>query len=234
MATHTTIVEYTLWVLTCTIGTFPAISSTSHVMEPVTISTDVLRAIMDRERHIRPPLYPSEESHQWDPRVSISTSNVEQMEPGNMASTSTVDMTEHCTGNTDWCSCGRCVSMPTEIESIFCREINNIEPLLQVNNICVCELQFVQRRLLDPEEWHSLHSYAAIYRSLHLPRVQDLSARFHIMHLRRGCMVILPRNRRIPSCVVCCIQSMFPEPDSVYVGFHTAYNDGPAINMLFD
>ena len=45
-------------------------------------------------------------------------------------------------GNTNWCSCDRCVNMPSDMESTCCREIVNVIALEENEGLqlrCICE-----------------------------------------------------------------------------------------------
>ena len=45
-------------------------------------------------------------------------------------------------GNTNWCTCGRCVNMPTDIESTCCREISTVTEKEENEDLelrCICE-----------------------------------------------------------------------------------------------
>ncbi|CAJ0921566.1 unnamed protein product [Ranitomeya imitator] len=51
------------------------------------------------------------------------------------------DTDEDRIGKIDWCQCGKCVSMPTNIESICCKEISNAEEYMENIN-CITEHEY--------------------------------------------------------------------------------------------
>ncbi|XP_063287538.1 uncharacterized protein LOC134572478 isoform X2 [Pelobates fuscus] len=42
-------------------------------------------------------------------------------------------------GNADWCKCGKCVAMPTEMESVCCKEIPKCNDLILEATSCIAD-----------------------------------------------------------------------------------------------
>lgn len=51
---------------------------------------------------------------------------------------------EQRTGLLDWCTCGKCVKMPTNVESICCKEIENAEPYIG-SSCCITKHEFFKK-----------------------------------------------------------------------------------------
>ena len=54
-------------------------------------------------------------------------------------------------GNTSWCSCAKCVTMPTGIECTCCRELEEVEEHLEESGACVTSLEAFKNVCLDKD-----------------------------------------------------------------------------------
>ncbi|OCT76400.1 hypothetical protein XELAEV_18031600mg [Xenopus laevis] len=45
-------------------------------------------------------------------------------------------------GNTDWCICDNCVAMPTDLESVCCKETDNIINVMDEEFSCILQHTF--------------------------------------------------------------------------------------------
>ena len=52
-------------------------------------------------------------------------------------------------GNTSWCSCGKCVVMPTVIECTCCRELQELEEHFEESGACATNLEVFKIVCLD-------------------------------------------------------------------------------------
>ncbi|CAJ0967696.1 unnamed protein product, partial [Ranitomeya imitator] len=118
------------------------------------------------------------------------------------------DTDENRSGKNDWCHCGNCVPMPTNIESICCQEIQKMR-----NHICwilVVETVHIVLRTVD----QNLHPPPSkeMKRKLRKTAYRSFTAWIH-GYLGAG-------NRRpIPACVVNKVRFAFPDDDHEYMGF---------------
>ncbi|XP_065907798.1 P2X purinoceptor 7-like isoform X2 [Dysidea avara] len=100
-------------------------------------------------------------------------------------------------GNIDWCRCGHCIVMATQRESICCKEIEQINSLLEVLMV-------------------TLHSHRYHYGSADEP--VDENRKFRYLAYRQMTWWgwhYLGRHRRVvlPSCVVSRIRQEFPSDE---------------------
>ncbi|XP_068137476.1 uncharacterized protein [Hyperolius riggenbachi] len=125
-------------------------------------------------------------------------------------------------GHVQWCSCQKCVPMPTGLESVCCKEISNLEEQMEDIN-CITEHADFYNFCQNP-------NYARVFLfvangSNGLNRSQKDANRsyrkasyraftgFAHGFLGRG-------NRRpIPACVVKKVREAFPDPDGQYMGY---------------
>ncbi|XP_046847587.1 uncharacterized protein LOC124441198 [Xenia sp. Carnegie-2017] len=61
----------------------------------------------------------------------------------NSSSSESEDEYIHRIGNVEWCECGFCVVMSTGRESICCQEVNNTDPLIHGDHICITQEEAV-------------------------------------------------------------------------------------------
>ncbi|CAJ0925925.1 unnamed protein product [Ranitomeya imitator] len=113
------------------------------------------------------------------------------------------DTEENRSGKNDWCHCGNCVPMPTNIESICCQEIQNAEQyMLDFSCVTLHEFFFT----------HSVTALKQLALKLRKTAYRSFTAWIH-GYLGAG-------NRRpIPSCVVHKVRFAFPDDDDEYMGF---------------
>lgn len=128
---------------------------------------------------------------------------------------------ESRTGQVDWCKCGACVAMPTNLESICCVEIENASPYME-NRTCLCEHEIFNFLCTREETVNIILRTIGEFR--HPPAQKDAN-RLHRKTAYRGFTAWIHGylgigNRRpIPSCVVKKVRSAFPDPQGQYVGF---------------
>ncbi|XP_053560754.1 P2X purinoceptor 7 isoform X2 [Bombina bombina] len=190
--------------------------------------------MLDKERHSRPLPIDPKSIHMWDPITTEDTKEPEK------SALETDSQSTSRIGKNDWCSCSNCIAMPTEEESVCCREIRNIDPHLPNENLCVCDAHFVQTYLMNRAHLKELHRYASGFKKLRLPSVNALQE----MDLRRIAYrkftmwiykCIGPTDQRpIPSCLVKAVRSQYPAQDDINVGFHTVECDGNAAYMIHE
>nr|XP_054750630.1 P2X purinoceptor 7-like [Lytechinus pictus] len=127
--------------------------------------------------------------------------------------------------NDNWCSCGNCRVMPTQIECICCHEIGNCRQFLSPSVNCI----------IDNEDFSKVCLERAVLRTAlvarldkrghrgNLPRIlENESYRYSAYRLFTYWIHgLLGRGVRkvIPSCAVLKIHSIYPAADGVYTGF---------------
>ncbi|XP_077111158.1 uncharacterized protein LOC143767024 [Ranitomeya variabilis] len=128
---------------------------------------------------------------------------------------------ENRIGTVDWCQCGKCVPMPTNMESICCREISNAEEYLGNINCLTdheyfttfCEREATVNILVTTVCLDSHPPQNKIVNSLKRKTAyRAFTAWIHGL-LGKG-------NRRpIPPCVVKLVREAFPDDKEEYMGF---------------
>ncbi|XP_074544533.1 P2X purinoceptor 7 [Halichoeres trimaculatus] len=126
---------------------------------------------------------------------------------------------------TEWCTCGECRAMPTEVENVCCKELNAVQ------NRCR-ELPEEPRCMtlhpgLEPVclNIYSLQNALNIYQADHGPlEAKGRSVRARYLAYRSfvsWCWGYLGKDNRvvIPSCVVLRIQKEYPDEEEEYTGF---------------
>ncbi|CAH2222882.1 Hypothetical predicted protein [Pelobates cultripes] len=137
-------------------------------------------------------------------------------------------------GNTDWCTCGNCITMPTAEESICCKEIDNVVCQLE-DAPCIIHHTFF-KQFCQEDLAHFLYCFlgvesqrpseALFNRQMRKTAYRGFTTWIH-GYLGR-------KNRRpIPSCAVHAIRTHFPDPENSYVGF-IRLQDYNAIDMADD
>ncbi|OCU02797.1 hypothetical protein XELAEV_18008566mg [Xenopus laevis] len=120
------------------------------------------------------------------------------------------------------CVCGKCPAMPTQVQSLCCREVPPIHNKMSDTVCCITSLPDFYWTCLDKGHIHHCYQMAnkTLKKSPPLPIYQ------------RGLRIIAYRiftvwiygylgasNRRpIPPCVVEAIRNAFPDPDGYYAG----------------
>ncbi|XP_065900520.1 P2X purinoceptor 7-like isoform X1 [Dysidea avara] len=125
-------------------------------------------------------------------------------------------------GNIDWCRCGHCIVMATQRESICCKEIEQINSLLEgdglaVRPVCISEhADFSNVCLCRAVLMVTLHSHRYHYGSADEP--VDENRKFRYLAYRQMTWWgwhYLGRHRCVvlPSCVVSRIRQEFPSDE---------------------
>ncbi|XP_073721922.1 P2X purinoceptor 7-like [Misgurnus anguillicaudatus] len=126
---------------------------------------------------------------------------------------------------TAWCTCEKCVVMPTEQENICCMEIPKVvRRMNQVPDQLTC---MTHHPGFEPVclNMYSLQNALNIYRADYGPlRLRGIEQRYRHLAYRSfvsWCWGYLGRSNRvvIPSCVVQRIRQEFPDAAGSYVGF---------------
>ena len=110
----------------------------------------------------------------------------------------------------EWCICGKCVAMPSEIENKCCRKAT-----------CITERRKFTKFCLDPENLEmavrSLTDLRNDARDSSCRAFRKAAYRQYVLwqhgYLGKG-------NRRVvPSCCVVKIREHYPSPTGIYMGF---------------
>ncbi|XP_077318461.1 P2X purinoceptor 7-like [Lithobates pipiens] len=145
------------------------------------------------------------------------------------------DTPEDRIGNTHWCHCECCIPMATQIESVCCREIHQVEGCIPEGGKCItCADMFISQ--IATQEHVQLTSLA-----MHLDELPVVDANNN-RRLRKTAYRLFMAwiygylgkgNRRvIPSCAVKVVRDVFPDPNGSYVGFLYS-DDYDASEMAF-
>nr|XP_055038358.1 P2X purinoceptor 7-like [Misgurnus anguillicaudatus] len=125
----------------------------------------------------------------------------------------------------DWCRCGKCVTMPTEAENICCLETPRVtRRLREVGEHLAC---MVDHPGFEPVclNVYSLQNAGQICRADYgTLQLRGIHHRYRYLAYRSfvsGCWGFLGCSIRvvIPACVVLRIRSEFPDEEGHYVGF---------------
>ncbi|XP_031176377.1 P2X purinoceptor 7-like [Sander lucioperca] len=123
----------------------------------------------------------------------------------------------------EWCTCGHCERMPSEVENVCCREIPQVRRRcdeLPDPPQCMVDHPGLEPVCLNP---YSLQNALNIYRADYGPlRLRVMTNRYRYLAYRSfvsWCWGFLGRRVRvvIPSCVVLRIRTEYA--DSTYTGF---------------
>ncbi|KAM4566075.1 P2X purinoceptor 7-like [Odontesthes bonariensis] len=154
------------------------------------------------------------QAFQFDPESDPDGEEVEEVENQRLQQ----DVSE-------WCHCGKCATMPTEVENICCLEIPQVTTRLrEVEEQLPC---MVDHPGLEPVclNVYSLQNASQIYRADYGPlQFREIHRRYRYLSCRSfvsWCWGFLGRRIRvvIPACVVLRIRSEFPDEEGHYVGF---------------
>ncbi|XP_063292368.1 zinc finger protein 282-like isoform X3 [Pelobates fuscus] len=139
-------------------------------------------------------------------------------------------------GHVRWCTCGLCISLPTDEECICCRDIVNVRKLLLEDSECICEIEYLRKDLVSREHLTALYRYGLSFSKKRFKAIERESD-YRITAYRAFTMWVhgyMGRNvkrRPIPSCVVRRIRDNFPAPDKTYVGVCSVSDDPYAAYM---
>ena len=125
-------------------------------------------------------------------------------------------------GNNSWCSCGRCVAMPTVTESLCCNELREARDKMG-QNACITLHAAFERVCLDPDVLETalvlvanvrFHSYSQPIQNKTY-RLAAYRQFTYWTHSRLGRHI----RRVIPACVVNQVRLMYSEPSGQYIGY---------------
>ncbi|XP_073467519.1 uncharacterized protein [Aquarana catesbeiana] len=138
-------------------------------------------------------------------------------------------------GNIQWCMCERCISMPTQVESCCCREIEEVALCIPEGLTCITQADTFCSQIVHPHHVRIAHLMQHLEG---LPLVDPNNNR----RLRKTAYrtfiawiygILGEENRRpIPSCAVNAVREVFPDPNACYVGCLYS-NDYDAAEMAF-
>ncbi|XP_044130704.1 uncharacterized protein LOC122923908 [Bufo gargarizans] len=138
-------------------------------------------------------------------------------------------------GRVDWCTCENCVTMPTNLESICCKEVENATPYI-CSFQCITQHEFFS---IFCQREDTVNVVLRIVGQLQRPPPKKQENRHHRKIAYRSFTAWvhgylgIGNRRPIPSCVVNKVRTCFPDPDSEYTGFKEC-NDHPAEFMAFE
>ncbi|XP_077305020.1 P2X purinoceptor 7-like [Lithobates pipiens] len=138
-------------------------------------------------------------------------------------------------GNTHWCLCECCLAMATQIESICCREIQEVEGCIPEGNKCITNADMFISQIATAEH------VRLTFMTMHLDDLPVVDANNN-RRLRKTAYrtffawiygFLGKGNRRvIPSCAVEVVREVFPDPMGSYVGLLYS-DDYDASEMAF-
>ncbi|XP_040191767.1 P2X purinoceptor 7-like [Rana temporaria] len=138
-------------------------------------------------------------------------------------------------GNTDWCICESCGPMPTQLESVCCRQIYQVEGSIPEGMSCITAAPvFVSQFTIQEHVYITSMAIHVIERPVvdadNNRRLRKTAYRAFIGWIYG---FLGKANRKvIPACVVKAIREAFPDPDGSYVGFMYS-DDYEASEMAF-
>ncbi|XP_077154699.1 uncharacterized protein LOC143817299 [Ranitomeya variabilis] len=135
--------------------------------------------------------------------------------------------------NSTWCQCENCISLPTEMESLCCQEIEKVKSQLQ-GRACITEHPFF--KLFCQNEASVNVMLRIIYR---FPPPAAEKNRYLRQVCYRGFSAWIygyraeGDERPIPACVVHKVRSAFPSLQNVFTRFRFT-GDPPAESMAWE
>ncbi|XP_058509716.1 P2X purinoceptor 7-like isoform X1 [Solea solea] len=125
----------------------------------------------------------------------------------------------------EWCTCGNCMTMPTEGENVCCRE--TLKVIRRMNELpdtptCMIYHPGLEPNCLNPYTLQNMNNiYRADYGPLRGRTIHDRYRHLAYRSFVSWCWGYLGRRVRvvISSCVVCRIRQEFPDLAGQYVGF---------------
>ncbi|XP_040203025.1 uncharacterized protein LOC120933731 isoform X2 [Rana temporaria] len=173
------------------------------------LSHEERRAIIVKQLLDRFPDSENDRAFPWNPPAPSSWILRSQVPPGDRV------------GKLHWCLCQCCIEMPTQKESMCCREILKVQGHIPEGGKCITEsetfrsriateepvrlmckvLQLEERPFVDPDNNRRLRKTA--YRTF-------IAWIYGIYGKKHGV---------IPSCAVKVVRELFPDPDGKYVNF---------------
>ncbi|XP_021351594.1 P2X purinoceptor 7-like [Mizuhopecten yessoensis] len=126
-------------------------------------------------------------------------------------------------GSNDWCRCGHCPAMSTEVESICCKEVDQVMMDAIPGDLSCITLHPGLDAFL-PVCFENEELEDNIYAIFSMQDNDFFSMRNRYIAYRqfvRWCLGWLGRHVRVrlPACAVTCIRNAFPAPDRQYNGF---------------
>ncbi|XP_048732710.2 P2X purinoceptor 7-like [Ostrea edulis] len=124
--------------------------------------------------------------------------------------------------NTDWCSCGQCVPMPSAKECICCTEVKAISDLMENDGVqCITDHQGFDPVCLNTYVLATAYNQ---YKQQYNNEILNAPERYRYTSYRqlvRWTWGYLVKHVRVvlPACAVNQIPSRFPSPQDAYVGF---------------
>ncbi|XP_077316021.1 P2X purinoceptor 7-like [Lithobates pipiens] len=203
----------------------PAVTEPSTIQNTMPLTQDEKRRMLIKKIWAR---YPARENDPAFPNNPTLPSSSDRLSTSETQPSETDRI-----GNVTWCSCERCIKMPTQVESVCCREIYAVDACIPEGHQCITQADTFISQIVHHE--HVRIAYMAIHMD-NLPLVDANNNR----RLRKTAYrtfiawiygILGKGNRRvIPSCAVNAVRLVFPDPNGSYVGFLYA-NDYDASEM---
>ncbi|XP_008189958.1 P2X purinoceptor 7-like [Acyrthosiphon pisum] len=108
--------------------------------------------------------------------------------------------------NSNWCSCGYCKGMLSDIKCLCCNELPNLEKIREQEGKCITLHQSINKKKLGQH-----HPENKMWRCICYKQYTSWVNSWIAMG--KGNRVVLP------ACVVQKIRKEYPEPNGIYVGF---------------
>ncbi|XP_064483146.1 P2X purinoceptor 7-like [Ornithodoros turicata] len=123
-------------------------------------------------------------------------------------------------GNSLWCTCGKCVPMPTAEECLCCREVN--EAVQKQRSGCITRNEYFEILCLDTEVLQVSYCYVRESDDYAVIRNSEVNKKFRYVayrQLTRWLWGPLGKHCRkvLPACAVHAIRDNFPS--ELYKGF---------------
>ncbi|XP_073451281.1 P2X purinoceptor 7-like [Aquarana catesbeiana] len=205
----------------------PAVEESSTLENPMPLTQEEKRRLLIKKIWARYPAPENDPAFPNNPTIS-STSDGSSTEDTEVTETERI-------GNTNWCSCERCIKMPTQVESICCREVDAVDACIPEGHQCITQADTFLSQIVH-------HEHVRIANiAIHLDNIPIVDANNN-RRLRKTAYrmfiawiygILGKGNRRvIPSCAVNAVRHVFPDPNGSYVGFLYS-NDYDASEMAF-
>lgn len=138
--------------------------------------------------------------------------------------------------NSNWCTCGNCKDMLSDIECLCCNELPNLEKIREQEGKCITLHHSFSKLILDKEilniTRHNLILKTKSYinkKKLGKHYPENKTWRFICYKQYTSWVnswIAMGKGNRVvlPSCVVSKIRKEYPEPNGIYVGFKNSKN----------
>jgi len=126
----------------------------------------------------------------------------------------------------EWCICGSCREMASEVENVCCRSIKKVRDYIPTDLLCMTDCagfrdNCLNSNVLDASRWEYMEQHGPFGDE------QPLNKTFRYLAYRRFVYLVWHRlghgkRKVLSACVATSIKETFPDAHGTYVGFRAA------------